>query len=55
MLGRLAWGTRSDLEHALWETTASADGYSSPQAMMFMSVPTAPLADAAAVERYLSG
>jgi len=52
VLGRLAWGTRSDLEHGLWETGASANGYSSPQAMMFMSVPTAPLNDAAAVDQY---
>ncbi len=53
VLGRLAWGARSDLEHALWETSASADAYSCPQAMMFMAVPTAPLSDAAAVEGYL--
>ena len=53
VLGRLAWGARSDLEHGLWETGASANGYSSPQAMMFMSVPTAPLNDAAGVEGYL--
>jgi uncharacterized protein (DUF885 family) len=53
VLGRLAWAMRSDLEHGLWETTASADGYSSPQAMMFMSVPAASLTDATAVERYV--
>ncbi|GAA4556873.1 DUF885 domain-containing protein [Planotetraspora kaengkrachanensis] len=53
VLGRLAWGVRSDLEHALWETTASADGYSAPQAMMFMSVPAASITDAPAVEQYL--
>jgi uncharacterized protein (DUF885 family) len=53
VLGRLAWAMRSDLEHGLWETTASADGYSSPQAMMFMSVPAASLTDATAVDRYL--
>jgi uncharacterized protein (DUF885 family) len=53
VLGRLAWGARSDLEHGLWETGASADGYCSPQAMMFMSVPTAPVNDAAGVEQYL--
>ena len=51
---RLAWGARSDLEHALWETRASADGYSAPQAMMFMSVPAASLTDAAAVEAYIA-
>jgi uncharacterized protein (DUF885 family) len=53
VLGRLAWGARSDLEQGLWETGASADGYSSPQAMMFMSVPTAPINDSAGVEQYL--
>jgi uncharacterized protein (DUF885 family) len=53
VLGALAWGARSDLEHALWETSASADSYSAPQAMMFMSVPTAPLGDQAAVDGYL--
>ncbi|GII55961.1 hypothetical protein Pth03_43500 [Planotetraspora thailandica] len=53
VLGRLAWGVRSDLEHGLWETGASADGYSSPQAMMFMSVPAASITDAAAADRYL--
>lgn len=52
VLGRLAWGARSDLEHGLWETGASANGYSSPQAMMFMSLPTAPLKDAAGVDQY---
>jgi len=53
VLARLAWGARSDLEHALWEGNASAGGYVSPQAMMFQSVPTALLADAAAVDGYL--
>jgi uncharacterized protein (DUF885 family) len=53
VLGRFAWATRSDLEHGLWETTASADGYSAPHAMMFMSVPAASVTDAAAVDRYI--
>jgi uncharacterized protein (DUF885 family) len=53
VLSRLAWGARSDLEHGLWETGASADSYSSPQAMIFMSVPTAPLNDVTGVEQYL--
>lgn len=53
VLGALAWGARSDLEHALWETSASADAYSSPQAMMFMSVPTVTLGDRAAVDGFL--
>lgn len=54
VLGRLAWGARSDLEHGLWETNASAAGYVSPQAMVFQAVPAAPLRDAAAVEGYLA-
>jgi uncharacterized protein (DUF885 family) len=49
----LAWGARSDLEHGLWEANASAGGYTAPQAMAFMSVPTALLDDAAAVDGYL--
>ena len=53
VLGRLAWGARSELEHGLWETGASANGYSSPQAMMFMSVPTAPINNASDVEAYI--
>lgn len=53
VLGRLAWGARSDLEHGLWETNASAAGYASPQALAFQAVPTAPLGNAAAVEGYL--
>jgi uncharacterized protein (DUF885 family) len=53
VLGRLAWAMRSDLEHGLWEMTASADGYSSPQAMMFMSMPAASITDATAVEAYI--
>jgi len=53
VLARLAWGARSDLEHGLWEGNASAGGYISPQAMVFQSVPTALLDDAAAVGGYL--
>ena len=53
VLGRLAWGARTDLENALWEASASASGYSSPQAMMFMSVPTAPLNNSSDVDKYL--
>jgi uncharacterized protein (DUF885 family) len=49
----LAWGARSELEHGLWEANASAGGYTAPQAMAFMSVPTALLDDAAAVDGYL--
>lgn len=54
VLARLAWGARADLEHCLWETSASADAYSSPQAMMFMSIPTASMAAPGAVEGYLT-
>ncbi len=54
VLARLAWGARSDLEHCLWETSASADAYSSPQAMMFLAVPTVSLVDDTAAERYLT-
>ena len=54
VLARLAWGARSDLEHCLWETSASADAYSSPQAMMFMAVPTVSLVDDAAAANYLT-
>ena len=54
VLSRLAWGARSDLEHCLWETSASADAYSSPQAMMFMSVPTASVGDERAAEQYVT-
>ncbi|HVB14756.1 MAG TPA: DUF885 domain-containing protein [Candidatus Dormibacteraeota bacterium] len=53
VLGRLAWGARSDLEHGLWEANASAAGYVSPQSMVFQAVPTAPLGDAIAVDSYL--
>ncbi len=54
VLGKLAWGARSDLEHCLWETSASADAYSSPQAMIFMSVPTVSVGDENAAEQYLT-
>ncbi|MEV6980386.1 DUF885 domain-containing protein [Sphaerisporangium sp. NPDC051017] len=53
VLGRLAWAMRADLEHALWETGASADGYSAPQSMMFMAVPATSITDAAGAEAYL--
>jgi uncharacterized protein (DUF885 family) len=53
VLGHLAWAARSDLEHGLWEANVSAGGYVSPQAMVFMSVPTALLDSAEAVQAYL--
>jgi uncharacterized protein (DUF885 family) len=52
VLGRLAWATRSDLEHGLWEAGVAAEGYVSPQAMMFMAVPSAPLRDESDVDTY---
>jgi uncharacterized protein (DUF885 family) len=53
VLAHLAEAARSDLEHGLWEANVSAGGYVSPPAMLFQSVPTALLRDAAAVEDYL--
>src|SRR5215472_9901696 len=53
VLARLAWGARSDLEHALWEGNASAGSYVSPQAMVFQSVPAALIDGADAVDAYL--
>jgi uncharacterized protein (DUF885 family) len=53
VLAHLAWAARSDLEHGLWEANASAGGYVSPQAVVFMSVPTALLDSAEAVDGYL--
>lgn len=54
VLARLAESARSDAEHCLWETSASADAYSSPQAMMFMSIPTASMSGPGAVDGYLA-
>jgi uncharacterized protein (DUF885 family) len=53
VLGWLAWGARTELEHGLWEANASAAAYVSPQAMVFQAVPKAPLTDPAAVDGYL--
>ena len=53
VLDRFVRAERSDLEHGLWETGASADGYGSPQGMMFMAIPAAPLRDARDIEGYL--
>jgi uncharacterized protein (DUF885 family) len=52
-LAHLAQAARTELEHGSWEASASAAGYVSPAAMAFQSVPTAVLADAAAVRGYL--
>ncbi|MCU1492502.1 MAG: uncharacterized protein JWO62_266 [Acidimicrobiaceae bacterium] len=54
VLGRLAWGARSDLEHGLWEANVSGEGYASPQSMIFMCVPAAVVSDAAASQSYLT-
>jgi uncharacterized protein (DUF885 family) len=53
VLGHLAGAARADLEHGLWEANASADGYVSPAAAIFQSVPTAVLGDDAAAAEYL--
>jgi uncharacterized protein (DUF885 family) len=53
VLGCLAWGARSDLEHGLWEGNASAGGYVNPQAMAFQAVPTALIEDTGAAGAYL--
>ena len=53
VMAHLAWAARSDLEHGLWEANVSAGGYVSPQSMVFQSVPTALLDDAAAADGYL--
>jgi uncharacterized protein (DUF885 family) len=53
VLAQLAWGARSDLEHGVWETSASAAGYAAPQALVFQSVPAVTLTDSAAVDAYL--
>ncbi len=54
VLGSLASAARADLEHALWEASASADSYSAPHAMMFMSVPTVTLRDSATTDAFLT-
>jgi uncharacterized protein (DUF885 family) len=54
VLAHLAAGARGDLEHGLWEANASADGYGSPAALVFQSVPNAPLAAPGATADYLT-
>jgi uncharacterized protein (DUF885 family) len=54
VLAHLASGARGDLEHGLWEANASADGYGSPAALVFQSVPNAPLTSPEAVADYLT-
>ncbi len=55
VLAHLAWAARSDREHCLWEADISAEGYASPQAAVYMSVPTALIADPGAAHGYLAG
>jgi uncharacterized protein (DUF885 family) len=54
VLAHLAAGARGELEHGLWEANASAAGYVSPAAMVFQSVPKAPLTSPEAVAVYLT-
>jgi uncharacterized protein (DUF885 family) len=54
VMAHLAAGARGDLEHGLWEANASADGYGSPAALVFQSVPHAPLTSPDAVADYLT-
>lgn len=54
VLGWLVNGTLTDVEHALWETNASAAGYVSPQSLVFQAIPTMPLTDGAAVDGWLT-
>jgi len=54
VMTHLAGAARSDLEHGLWAANASAKNYVAPAAMVFQSVPTALLSDAAAADGYLA-
>jgi uncharacterized protein (DUF885 family) len=54
VLGGLAWGARSDLEHGLWESNISGEGYASPQSMVFMCVPAAVVDDSTSADAYLT-
>lgn len=53
VLERLAWGSKTDLEGAIWEASASAAAYVSPQALVFQATPAAVLRDEKDVEDYL--
>lgn len=53
VLARLAWGARIDLEEAIWETDAGAEGYASPNAMVFMCVPSVTVDSDTARDGYL--
>jgi uncharacterized protein (DUF885 family) len=54
VLGRLAWGSRTDLEEGIWEADAAAEGYASPHAMVFMCVPAAGVIDERSARAYLT-
>lgn len=54
VLTHLAWATRSELEHGLWEANASAGAYVAPAAMVLEFAPTALLRDEDAVAGYLT-
>jgi uncharacterized protein (DUF885 family) len=54
VLGRLAWGARTDLEEGIWEADAAAEGYASPHAMVFMCVPAARANDETSARAYLT-
>jgi len=54
VLGRLAWGARTDLEEGIWEADAAAEGYASPHAMVFMCVPAARANDETSAQAYLT-
>ncbi len=43
VLARLAWGQRIEWEDAVWSANASAEGYASPPAQIFMCVPAVTL------------
>ena len=54
VLAWMAWGARADLEHSLWEANASAGGYVSPSAMVYLSVPTALITGQESADAYLN-
>ena len=54
VLGRLAWGARTDLEEGIWEADASSEGYASPHAMVFMCVPAVVVGSDEVAQTYLT-
>lgn len=53
VLESLVWGSKTDLEGAIWEGNASAAAYVSPQALVFQATPAAVLRDERDVGGYL--